>query len=271
MKKNTTNATINTNGFNVSLENGNLLATVSESKNITETIQSYENAINTMINVGKVATLKIVEYVARVDVKGLFKASTDTNGLPFNSLNQWCIEKFNFSKSHVSEMLKVAKMCADVETGAILPCFAGLSYAQLLALCNNEKALTAIKNGDISAIEVINKSAKEIKQLATVVDEKGNVTLETAHKDADKDDKGADKENKKAVKGVEQIENEKTATRIYKGIKGARSEYVTITVKNNETLVDGYEDTQIMFKNEVEAMRYILNAYEELPDEVLPF
>lgn len=279
MRKNTTNSM---DTVNVSINNGELLATVTETKgdNI-KTIADYEQMITAMINIGKVATLKIVEYVTRVDVTGLYKASTDSHGLPYSSLNQWCIEKFGFSKSHVSEMLKVAKLCCDVETGALLPCFSGFSYTQLLALSNNTPALTAIKDGDVHTVDLLNKSAKELKGLEVVVDENGGKSLETVNNAPSLDkpsssDNSTDKGANKGAdnKGADKSDNGNAIARIrhFKNIDGARTEKVTLHIlKNGKCLVFGYENTSIEFVNELSALNYIISGYEIVEPENTPF
>ena len=276
--KNTTNT--KKCNYNVSLnDKGELIAVVNETKgNNIATIADYEKMISAMISIGKTATLKIVEYVARVDVTGLYKASLDSHGLPYSSLNQWAIEKFNFSKSHVSEMLKVAKQCSDIETGAILPCFAGFSYTQLLALCNNTPALTAIKNGDCNTADLLNSSAKELKQVKLVVDENGGKTLETVKDIAngtDSVDNAPSKTAKGDNKGTDNADNGNAIARIrhFNDIKGARdSNEVTLHIlKNGKTLIYGYENTTIEFANELAGLNYLLSAYEVVDASDTPF
>ena len=283
-KNNTTNNATENNGFTANIVDGELVATVAESNITFDTIGYYENAISAMIEIGKTATLKIVEFIRRVDIKGLYKASTDEKGIAYSSLNQWAIDKFGFSKSHVSEMIAVSKRCADVETGAIKPCFAGLSYSQLLALTKNSNALSAIENGKASASDIFNMSAKEIAKAITVVDDKKpdsisimakpshTVSIESVDKpsSADKSDNGAS-----SASTPSNTDNGNVIARIrhFKDIEGARdSKEVTLHIlKNGKTLIFGYENTTMEFGNELSALNYLLSAYEVVDVENTPF
>ena len=284
MKKNTTNTNVSANnGFTANIVDGELVATVAESNITFDTIGYYENAISAMIEIGKTATLKIVEFIRRVDIKGLYKASNDEKGIAYSSLNQWAIDKFGFSKSHVSEMISVAKRCGDVETGTIKPCFAGLSYSQLLALTKNSSAIVAIESGKASASDIFNMSAKEIAKAIAVVDDKKpdsisimakpshTASLESVDKPSseDKTAKGDNKAN------TDNSDNGNAIARIrhFNDIKGARdSNEVTLHIlKNGKTLIYGYENTTIEFTNELAGLNYLLSAYEVVDANDTPF
>ena len=269
-----------TSGFTANIVEGELVATVAESNITFDTIGYYENAISAMIEIGKTATLKIVEFIRRVDIKGLYKASNDEKGIAYSSLNQWAIDKFGFSKSHVSEMISVAKRCGDVETGVIKPCFAGLSYSQLLALTKNSNAIVAIESGKASASDIFNMTAKEISKAIAVVDDKKpdsisimakpshTARLESVDKPSieDKTDKGNTDNKSDNGNAIARI-------RHFKDLQGARdSKEVTLHIlKNGKTLIYGYENTTIEFANELAGLNYLLSAYEVVDANDTPF
>lgn len=150
---------------NMKLSNGTMVVTFNETKgNAVKNYEMYTEGIKALCEIGRVATLKVVEAIVRVDLGKLWKLGNSVKtGLPYNSINEWAIAEFGYSKSHVSEMLSVAKQCCDPETGAPLDVLAGYSYTQLLAFTKNPNLLLQVKAGEeVDGISLAS-TAKDIK------------------------------------------------------------------------------------------------------------
>lgn len=160
--------------MSIKVEKNQLSVNFSEVKgNPVKNYEMYTEGIKVLGEIGRVATLKIVEAVARVNVKSLWKlGNSEKTGLPYNSINEWAISEFGFSKSHVSEILTVAKECCDPETGIPFKELAGYGYTQLLAFTKNPKLLTKVMNGEEIEGLTLSTSAKDIKNFA--IEDKSN-------------------------------------------------------------------------------------------------
>lgn len=189
----------NTNNNNIKFTNNALVVTFAEKKGKNvENYEMYTNGIKALSEIGRVATLKIVEAIARVNVTNLWKlGNSEKTGMPYNSLNEWAITEFGYSKSHVSEMLTVSKMCCDPETGAPLESLAGYSYTQLLAFTKNPKLLTRVIAGESIEGLSLATTAKDIKTLG-IVDKQDDKQEEK--QEEKQDDKQDDKQESKSEK-----------------------------------------------------------------------
>lgn len=150
---------------NITFKNNSLTVSFNEKKGkALDNYEMYTEGIKALSEVGRVATLKIVEAVARVNTAQLWKlGNSEKTCQPYTSINEWAITEFGYSKSHVSEMLSVAKQCCDIETGAPLECLAGYSYTQLLAFTKNPKLLLKVKAGECPDDITLATTAKDIK------------------------------------------------------------------------------------------------------------
>lgn len=207
---------------NISVTNGIMAVSFTEKKGkALENYEMYTNTIKALEEIGRVATLKIVEAITRVNATQLWKLGNSVKtGLPYTSINEWAIGEFNYSKSHVSEMLTVGKQCCDPETGVVLECLAGYNYTQLLAFTKNPKLLLKVKAGeDIEGLSLAT-TAKEIKRLG--IEDKGG----------DKDGKNTDSKDDKSEEKPES--NEQTSAdngKTENSKTGAPHEARTITFK----------------------------------------
>lgn len=152
---------------NMKLGNGTMMVTFAEKKGAGASVSNYQmytEGIKALCEIGRVATLKVVEAVTRVNNQSLWKlGNSEKTGLPYNSINEWAIGEFGYSKSHVSEMLSVAKQCCDPETGIPIETLAGYSYTQLLAFTKNPALLLKVKAGEVIEGIDLGSTAKEIK------------------------------------------------------------------------------------------------------------
>lgn len=158
---------------NMKLNNGTMIVTFAEKKGAGASVSNYQmytEGIKALCEIGRVATLKVVEAVTRVNNQSLWKlGNSEKTGLPYNSINEWAISEFGYSKSHVSEMLSVAKQCCDPETGIPLETLAGYSYTQLLAFTKNPSLLLKVKAGEEIEGIGLGTTAKEIKDFGKKV------------------------------------------------------------------------------------------------------
>lgn len=158
------------------LNGGTMMVTFAEKKGASvQNYQMYTDGIKALCEIGRVATLKVVEAVTRVNNQSLWKlGNSEKTGLPYSSINEWAISEFGYSKSHVSEMLSVAKQCCDPETGIPLETLAGYSYTQLLGFTKNPGLLLKIKAGEEVEGIGLGTSAKNIKDFGKKIEDKSN-------------------------------------------------------------------------------------------------
>lgn len=220
---------------NIKLNNGNMVVTFAEKKGApVQNYEMYTEGIKALCEIGRVATLKIVEAVTRVSNNCLWKLGNSVKtGLPYNSINEWAIAEFGYSKSHVSEMLSVSKQCCDPETGAPLECLVGYSYTQLLAFTKNPALLLKIKAGeDVDSISLAS-TAKEIKEWGKqAIEDKQENDSEQSEQSEQSDDSEQPSKPKKSENS--ESHEERTIT-----IKMADFErwYQLVSEGDNETLL----------------------------------
>lgn len=225
---------------NIKFEKNALVVSFAEVKG--KNVQNYEmytNGIKALEEIGRVATLKIVEAIARVNVTSLWKlGNSEKTGMPYNSLNEWAITEFGYSKSHVSEMLSVAKMCCDPETGAPLASLAGYSYTQLLAFTKNPKLLTKVLNGEEVEGLSLSTTAKDIKTLGIEKKDDKQDDKQDDKKEEKKEEKQEDKKEEKHEKSDASPHSERTLT-----IKMEDLErwYSMITEGNTQSLLSEWD------------------------------
>lgn len=149
----------------IKMNNNTMMVTFAEKKGApVQNYNMYTEGIKALAEIGRVATLKVVEAVTRVNNGSLWKlGNSEKTGLPYGSINEWAIAEFGYSKSHVSEMLSVSKQCCDPETGIPLDTLSGYSYTQLLAFTKNPTLLAKAKVGECPEDIGLWSTAKEIK------------------------------------------------------------------------------------------------------------
>lgn len=230
---------------NIKLTSGTMVVSFNETKgNAVKNYEMYTEGIKALCEIGRVATLKVVEAIVRVNLGKLWKLGNNENtGLPYNSINEWAIAEFGYSKSHVSEMLSVAKQCCDPETGAPLEVLAGYSYTQLLAFTKNPNLLLQVKSGKEAEGISLASTAKEIKDW-------GKKAIE-ARADGEKDEKtnnegesttGAEKTHKSENKSENKSDNSPSSERtITVKMEDFERWYTMLVDGNSEALLNEWD------------------------------